>query len=106
MPLIEWQQDWNGGRLVMEGEILTEKTPLEPSVEIHKDAVKVGEGTINGLRRLHGSDDDHGHTYQWSTFDFNIALPPTGFGVNIRELVRQGFQVYGTRKEKPDATPD
>lgn len=97
MQLIDWQQNWNGGALLMEGDRLTEVAHLEPTVEIHKDGVKVGEGTITGTRSEVGSDDDHGHTYHWTTFDFNITLPPTGYGVNVRSLIRQGFQVYGTR---------
>lgn len=103
MKLIEWQQNWNGGSLMMEGDRLTGVHQLEPTVEIHKKGVKVGEGAITGIRNEVGSDYDHGHTYNWTTFDFNITLPPTGVGVNIRELIRQGFQVYGTLKGTADA---
>lgn len=96
--LIEWQQNWNGGALLIDSVSLGKVHQLEPAVEIHKDGVKVGEGTITGTRSEVGTDYDHGHTYSWTAFDFNIALPPTGYGVNIRSLVRQGFQVYGTLK--------
>ena len=105
MKLIEWQQNWNGGALMMEGDRLTEVHHLEPTVEIHKKGVKVGEGTITGTRSEVGSDEDHGHTYRWTAFDFNVRLDPIGYGVNIRSLTRQGFEVYGTRKETGDATP-
>lgn len=99
IALIEWNDNWNGGALMMKGDRLTEVGQLEPTVEIRKDEVKVGEGTITGTRSEVGSDEDHGHTYSWTAFDFNITLPPTGFGVNVRQLVRQGFEVYGVRKE-------
>lgn len=99
MKLIDWKQNWNGGALSIEGVVLSKPDQIEPTVEIHRNAVKVGEGTITGTRSEVGSDDDHGHTYNWTTFDFNVRLDPIGYGVNIRSLIRQGFQVYGTLKE-------
>lgn len=105
MKLIEWQQNWGGGELRLDGETLTEQRLPDDKVELHKNAIKVGEGVIKGFRRESFTDHDHGHTYCGKTLDFNVTLPPTGVGVNIRELIRQGFQVYGTLKETGDATP-
>lgn len=103
MRLIEFKDNWNGGAL-MAGELyLSDVNHLEPTVEIHRQGVKVGEGAITGRRSEVGSDSDHGHTYRWTAFDFNVTLPPTGFATNIRQLYRQGFQVYGTVTEHCNA---
>lgn len=93
---LEVKSDWGGGRLMIAGTdfIVASPEQLRPVVNIFKGGVRVGEGLISGERREHGSDSDHGHNQYWSAFDLNITLPPTGAGINVRELERQGFEVH------------
>lgn len=101
MQVLKIQSDWGGGRMVTaDSQVrITSVDQISPVVAILRDGVQVGIGVVKGERREDGSDYDHGHTQNWKAFDLNITLPPSGVGVNVRELDRQGFSVAVTMIE-------
>lgn len=93
------KSEWGGGYLLdsVTGKKITSVHQLPELVNIFKDDVLVGGGRIRGEVEIKGVDHDHGHEYPWVAFDLDIALVPSGIGVNVRDLDRQGYQVRYTQ---------
>lgn len=90
---VSFQDDWGGGSLLAGDVRLVRASQIEPGVAIFRAGSLVGSGVVVGDRPEQGSDYDHGHSHNWTAFDLNVTLPPSGVGVSVRELMRQGFTV-------------
>ncbi|MFL1495062.1 hypothetical protein [Pseudomonas antarctica] len=90
---VSFQDDWGGGRLLVGDVRLVRASQIEPGVAIFRASSLVGSGLVVGDRPEQGSDYDHDHNQNWTAFDLSVTLPPSGVGVSIRELIRQGFTV-------------
>lgn len=91
--VVSFKDDWGGGGLFAGDLRIVSASQIEPTVSISRGDSLMGLGVVSGERSEQGSDYDHGHSHNWTAFDLNVTLPPTGAGVTARELIRQGFTV-------------
>lgn len=68
MKTLRYETGWNGGEYYLDDELISFKHKPKLTLIIK------GKKYLSRYKEIYGTDDDHGHSYEWSRISIGIIL--------------------------------